>query len=1473
MKWIFGKRGLALREVFSKLDVLKIVAYSVFSLCLVGCFSSLEAGETSARQSFTFRAEWFTGGDMTLRGLPYSDRYVALSPGPNSSDSRATYELEFPETGDYELWGFYSACDSRPLTVELDGKVVSEQALAATNGSWLTSASTWNREVLLTNVTAGVHELTIHAFSPDIPHFSAFKLVPTFDLKKSWNAPRAIVKQKLQETWQPSPWSGGWYEPYARDRYQKRESGETFSDHFARETAIALAPKDSVHFVVSTSPISDDDREIDLFDELTYTPGMFAAESAEQGSGTLLYVRARIDGSTDETSARLPNSESFILTAERFESLLNRSKESIERFRQDIGDDSYLAKSYERIETIRENGRRCFAGLNSETSAEDAEECCRVYFEAVRLYARIGWANPILDFDQLLFVLRNARDLGLPQNYQSNCVLNPNGFDDSLNTLSFPFVFDKSDPDEVDDIISQDKDVAPSSHSLFKPDYPTFLGDLDLHFDADKALVSSLTRERRWNVFELDLNAAREGKTTYEIMKPKLPEMPDADNYDACYMPDDSVIFMSTACYIAVPCVSGTTRVTNTFKLNAEDNSIRRLTFDQEHNWCPTLMPDGRVLYLRWEYTDIPHVPSRLLFQMNPDGTNQRAHYGSNSLWPVSMMYARPIPDSTSKFCCIVTGHHGVSRMGELVLFDVQKGRKENQGAVERICGYPKQVESRTDPKYHSTLWGDNIVDESWPKFLHPFPLSEDYYLVAAQPDRNALWGIYLVDRFDNMYLLMENENFACFEPSPWRETDRPPVIQDRVDLTSQEATVYCSDVYYGDGLKNVPRGTVKYLRLYSYNYLYPMVGGASSIIGVDGPWDVRQVLGVVPVNEDGSALFKVPANVPIAIQPLDENGQALQQMRSWFTAMPGETLSCVGCHEDENTTNAVSSLAFKSDKVAEIIPWNGPMRGFSYEREVQPVLDHYCVACHDGQDHNWGVVAFDLRGGNIVQDFVSALQMGEPRDKCGKFSTSYLNLQAYVRAPGLESDYFLLNPMEFSANTTELYQILANGHYGLQMDADAWDRIITWIDMNTPYHGTWTEFAGDNNVNYWNKRRKELLELYANFEDVSEEVRGTMYDPKLSGALTELAWMRVPVNTRLSDWERQIFQEVSEGKRSFPSGEELRDRLERELLPLDVKAIKNKPQEPGWENPNRTDWNRVAQKTEVWNMSEPYLVPNERKDVVASPDNAKVAVETDGDTMTVRLTPTVSLKLQKIQPLNSESKSLWVGTYEVTNAQFEIFDPTHDSGVESRQGLSHGFRGFFVNEPELPVCRVSWNEATAFCDWLSEKTGKVFRLPSGEEWKHACLAGANTPFSFGDWDASYTRYANLADQTLIEFICDNYIRQRNPNPAVTYYDDWVPKDRRYCDNGFLSEKPGHYLPNAWGLYDMHGNVSEWTSSCQSPSYGVDLMDQQAPLYEARGGSWRDRPYRATASFVKEYYPWQRVFDVGFRVVCESSQE
>ena len=1437
-----------------------------------------DAHETS--QSFTFRAEWFNAGDMTLRGLPYSDRYVALSPGANAADSHADFELDFPEKGDYELWAFYSACDSRPLELEFDGKLVAAKALAGVNGSWLTSASTWERQVELKNVDAGKHTLTVRAHSPDIPHFSAFRLVPKFKMTTTWNAPREIAKEKIlaQSSWRPSPWSGGWYEYIARDRYERRESGETFDDHFARETALALVPRERITLDVSATPWSDVDTnaKVDVYDELTYTPKMFSDEIQGATGALTAYCRATIDETDDDSVSRPPKSILFVADLAKLNKLCERTNATIERYRQDVGDEEYLAKSLEKCRALRERAEE-LAQVGSTFNEQSLNEFAALYLTAIRLYSRVGWANPLLDFDKTIFVQRHARDLGLPQNYQSNCVLNPNGFDDELKTLANPFVFDQMDPEEIDEQISNDDDVAPKIASLFKPDYPTFLGDLDLHFDAEKALVSSMDRERRWNVYELDLNAAAENKATDDVMTPKLPNFPDADSYDACYMPDDSVIFTSTACYIAVPCVSGTTRVTNTFRLDAETNTIRRLTFDQEHNWCPTLMPDGRVLYLRWEYTDIPHVPGRLLFEMNPDGTNQRAYYASNSLWPVSMMYARPIPGSNSKFCCIVTGHHGVSRMGELVLFDVLQGRKETQGAVERICGYPKKVESRTDPKYHSTLWGDNIADESWPKYLHPYPLSEDYYLVAAKPDYDALWGLYLVDRFDNMYLLAESEEYAFFEPTPWRETERPPVLRERVDLTKNDATVYCADVYFGDGLKDVPRGTVKNLRVFSYSYLYPMIGGATSIIGVDGPWDVRQTIGTVPVNEDGSVLFRVPANVPIAIQPLDENGQALQQMRSWFTAMPGETLACVGCHEDENSTSSTANVAFKADAAQEIRPWNGPMRGFSFEREVQPVLDHYCVACHDGEDRGWGATPFDLRSGKIITDFVTALQMGEPRDRCGKFSTSYMNLQAFVRRPGIESDYFLLNPMEFSANTTELYQILANGHYGLQMDADAWDRIITWIDMNAPYHGTWTEFAGAERVEKWNKHRKELLELYANFDDESEEARGEKYDPSKSGATLELEWIKIPVNNNATDWERQILREVSQGKRAFPSGEELRERFEREIKTLDAQEAQGKPLEVGWEVPNRTDWDRKARKTEVWHMSEPYLVPNEPDKPKPNPNDARVTVtksrEGQFDVMTVSMNDDVVMRLKAIPKEAGSERALWVGEWEVTNAQFEVFDPNHDSGVESRQGLSHGFRGFFVNEPELPVCRVSWNEAVAFCEWLSAKTGKRFRLPTEQEWERAYRAGSTTPYYFGDWGVDFTKYANLADQMLIEFISDNYFRKRVPLPNVTYYDDWVPKDRRFCDNGFLSERPGRYLPNAWGLYDMSGNVAEWTSTTVAPTYGLDFMDKRSSARVARGGSWHDRPYRATATFRESYYPWQRVFDVGFRILCDEPQD
>ena len=167
-----------------------------------------------------------------------------------------------------------------------------------------------------------------------------------------------------------------------------------------------------------------------------------------------------------------------------------------------------------------------------------------------------------------------------------------------------------------------------------------------------------------------------------------MGEEPDADNYDACYLPNGRILFCSTRCFQGVPCVGGGNTVANLFLMDADGGNTRQLCFDQDHNWCPTVLNNGRVLYSRWEYSDAPHYFTRLLFHMNPDGTGQMEYYASNSMWPNSMFYARPIPNHPTKIVAVISGHHGVPRMGELLMFDPARGRREATGVVQRIPGY-----------------------------------------------------------------------------------------------------------------------------------------------------------------------------------------------------------------------------------------------------------------------------------------------------------------------------------------------------------------------------------------------------------------------------------------------------------------------------------------------------------------------------------------------------------------------------------------------------------------------------------------------------------------------------------------------------------------------------------------------------------------------------------------------------------------
>jgi formylglycine-generating enzyme required for sulfatase activity len=952
--------------------------------------------------------------------------------------------------------------------------------------------------------------------------------------------------------------------------------------------------------------------------------------------------------------------------------------------------------------------------------------------------------NPLVDFDKLLLVKRGEGNLGLPQNWVTNASIGRTGYDNEIAVLS---------------------PVSPTGtlSTLYRPPKGEFVGDVDLHWDADRMMFSSVGTHGRWQVLEINADGAGLHQVT-------PGEENDVDNFDPCYLPSGKVIFSSTRCFHGVPCVGGGDPVGNLCLLDPKTGTTRQLCVDQDQNWCPTVLNNGRVLYTRWEYSDTPHYFTRILFHMNPDGTEQMEYAFSNSYWPNSTFYARPIPGHPTKVVAVISGHHGVPRMGELIVYDPAKGRHENSGAVQKIPGYGKEVVPTI---------ADGLVEGSWPRFLHPYPLSEKVFLVSCKMSPQSPWSLCLVDVFDNILPILEIPGYALFEPVPFRKTVAPPVVPEKVDLTKTDATIYLQDVYFGRGLQDVPRGTVKNLRVYSYHFGYNGMGGHINI-GIDGPWDARRILGTVPVNPDGSALFKVPANLPVSVQPLDAEGKAIQVFRSWYTAMPGEVATCMGCHERQNSAPSLRRTIAATQAPVEITPWRGPERPFSFQREVQPVLDRLCAGCHDGTPG----------AGKAAPNFADAV-----RGERG-FTKSYLALHPFVRRPGPESDFHLQKPYEWHADTSELVQMLKKGHHGVQLDAEAWDRIVTWIDLNVPNHGTWAEHRGGS-IDGIVQRRLAMRTKYANRPE-NPEVYPAPPPERFPFVKPAPEPERKPVALEVPGW------------------------------PFDAGAAKKAQAAVG-----------VAPELKV-------ELGDHALDFVLIPAGEYVMGSVDGAPDEY---PPCRVKIEK---------PFYMGRCEVTNGQYARFDPAHDSGVISQFNKDHSNRGVPANQDAQPVVRVSWEKAMAYCAWLTKQTGRDVTLPTEAQWEWACRAGTATPLYYGNADVDFGKLANLADVRLHGLLVGD-----SPH--------WIPAVTAVNDGATATNPVGRYAPNAWGLFDMIGNAAEWTLTTYRPyPYAADGRDagKADGRKVARGGSFYDRPSRARSASRVDYYAWQPVHDVGFRVVC-----
>jgi len=992
---------------------------------------------------------------------------------------------------------------------------------------------------------------------------------------------------------------------------------------------------------------------------------------------------------------------------------------------------------------------------------EDGEASFAIVQKFDELRREALLANPLMQFEQLLF--RRAQNAGLEPNWISNAARNKGKYGNAL-------------------AIVNPQDAGGKATTIIENPNDSFVGDINLHWDAEKILVTALSDEKTWQVFELNIDG-----TGFKQITPSMGK--DVDNVEGCYIPDGSTLFISSASMLGVPCIDGQSVVGNIYRLEADGKTIRQLTFEQDQDWCPILLPNGGVLYLRWEYTDTAHYFTRLLFQMNPDGTNQMAYYGSNSFWPNSLFYAKPIPGSSTKFVGIVSGHHGVERIGELHLFDIQKGRKEADGVIQQIPGYGKPVEPSIK---------DELVEDSWPKFLFPCPLDENYFLVSAQLTHRSPWCLYLVDTFDNMLKIREEQGFGLYEPTPLIRRPKPPVRSVNVNLSSKESNVFLTDAYIGDGLKNVPKGTVKKFRVFAYYFGYRGIGG-HDYIGMESAWDARRMLGEVPVYEDGSASFTIPANTPVAIQPLDEQGRALQLMRTWFIGMPGESQSCTGCHESQDIVTPNKRTTAMGKAPTPIEPFLGPERPFSFTYEVQPVLDRYCVGCHDGSETNRDRPNF-----------------ADTSPGYHGFSNAYHALHRYVRRPGPESDVHMLKPLEYHASTSELFQRLEKGHHGVQVDTDSMRRLYAWADLNVPYFGTWGEIAAVHKakdseaVACVAARYSELRSLYAGIDMNPEK------DPYSMLSLPEkIEFVKPPKVQR--DYSAPI----------VPN------------WPFDASTAKSMQTQP-----KRTVRVGDLSFEMVWIPSGKFVMGDDGGD----PDELPRSV--------------AEIK-----------KPFWMATTETTNALYAQFDPSHDSRFIDQWCKDHTTPGYPANKPRQPVIRITWHEAVKFCQWLSEQTGKKFRLPTEAEWEWACRAGTATPMWYGNImtdSGEYTdfgKFENLADMSTKLFVVHGVNPQPKKNPLEV--EAFIPRAEGINDGNMIAEDVGGYQPNPWGLHDMHGSVAEWTNSDYKPyPYSDSQLDMNSRKV-VRGGSWHDKPQRARSGMRRAYEPWQPVSDVGFRVVYE----
>lgn len=723
-----------------------------------------------------------------------------------------------------------------------------------------------------------------------------------------------------------------------------------------------------------------------------------------------------------------------------------------------------------------------------QVSVADEESRRKLYDQACKLRRSIAFSNPLLDFDELLFIKRRRALFNHMCDQYYGMAAAPGG---GLYVLSQPFDADSEAAPRIRDVLANSivqngrlagqrlsggpSDVQPSvsfdgNGNRRGEDLGggTFLSP-DLSYDGKTILFAYVENQgdmlHRHHV-DPEQGHWYEGRC-YHIFKvnadgSELQQLTDGtwNDFDPCWLPNDRIAFISERRGGYLRC--GRVCPTYTLYDMASDGSdIQCLSFHETNEWQPAVTNEGMIIWTRWDYVDRHGCTAHMPWLTTIDGCDPRpvhGNYAPRKSRPDMELDCRSIPDS-HKIVAVAAPHHGQA-YGSLIMIDPHEPDDDGMRPVRRITpeiGFP---ESQGGTQSYGTPW----------------PLNERFFLcvydAAMQPGvgmqgkgyKGGDYGIYLVDIYGNKELIYRDPEIACLSPIPLRSQPKPPISPelavrgpgtDPVTRAEQMAgvdpptgTISVMNVY--DSLKPWPEDAViTHLRVLQVVPMSVPSGGLrphETALRVASAGDsvvpCRYVLGTVPVESDGSAYFTAPANREIFFQALDENGLAIQSMRSATYVRQGESLTCAGCHEPKYRTAqtpAVTSLALQRPP-SVLTPDVDGSNPFSYPRLVQPVLDRKCVACHAEKAD---------KAPNLAKEPIT-----------GNFYASYQSL-ARDYAFHNYGDSYRTTPGEFGAKASKLYRLLQEGHHDVELTDEEMHRLTLWLDCTSMFYGVYERDGG----------------------------------------------------------------------------------------------------------------------------------------------------------------------------------------------------------------------------------------------------------------------------------------------------------------------------------------------------------------------------------------------------------------------------